>query len=73
MAPGRSEGMLPRKIFENINALMAILGQVLFEQSLRKTSLKFFAPNSDSFTKYMIHFVRAFSIYVRLRRKSYCY
>ena len=38
--------MLPRKIFENLQTVVAIL--VVFEQFLGK----FFAPKSDCFTKY---------------------
>ena len=51
--------MLPRKIFENLHAVIAIL--VLFENFLRKFCLNFLtlilsaSPN-------MMHFVRTFSI-----------
>ena len=50
MALGESEGMLPKKTFENLDAVMAIL--VLFEQFLWQNCLIFFAPNSESFTEY---------------------
>ena len=42
--------MLPRKIFENLLAVGAIL--VLFEQFLGKFCFEFFAPKSECFTKY---------------------
>ena len=56
--------MLPRKIFENLHTVVAIL--VLFEQFLGKFCLNFFAPKSECFTKY-----DAFCSC--LRRKAYCY
>ena len=62
--------MLPRKIFENVHDLMAIL--VFFEEFSAKFCFNFLtlilsaSPN-------MTHFVRAFSIYAGLRRKAYCY
>ena len=44
--------MLPQKIFENLPTVVAIL--VLFEQFLlfRQILFKFFARNSECFTKY---------------------
>ena len=51
--------MLPRKFFENLGSVIAIL--VFFVQFLRKILFKFFTPK-ESFTKYdaVIHFVRIF-------------
>ena len=72
MALGGSGGMLPRKVFKNLDTVMAILA--LFEQFLWQILFNFFASNSKSFTKYnMIHFVRTFLIYACLRRKDDCY
>ena len=72
MALGGSGGMLPRKVFKNLDTVMAILE--LFEQFLWQILFNFFASNSKSFTiLYMIHFVRTFSIYACLRRKDDCY
>ena len=62
--------MLPRKNFENLHAVMAIL--VLFAQFSAKFCLKFLflilsaSPN-------MMHFVRTFSTTCYLRHKAYCY
>ena len=50
MALGGSEGMLPRKVFKNLDTVMAILA--LFEQFLWQILFNFFAFNSKSFTKY---------------------
>ena len=50
MALGRSGGMLPRKVFKNLDTVMAILA--LFEQFLWQILFNFFASNSKSFTKY---------------------
>ena len=47
-ALGGSGGMLPRKLFENLHTVVAILA--LFEQFLVK--FKFFAPKSECFTKF---------------------
>ena len=47
---GGSEGMLPRKVFKNLDTVMAILE--LFEQFLWQILFNFFASNSKSFTKY---------------------
>ena len=49
MALGGTGGVVPRKIFENLDTVMAIL--VLFEQFLRQILFNFFAPNSESFTE----------------------
>ena len=43
-------GMLPRKVFKNLDTVMAIL--VLFEQFLWQILFNFFASNSKFFTKY---------------------
>ena len=50
MALGGSGGMLPRKVFKNLDTVMAILE--LFEQFLWQILFNFFASNSKSFTKY---------------------
>ena len=50
MALGGSGGLLPRKVFKNLDTVMAILA--LFEQFLWQILFKFFASNSKSFTKY---------------------
>ena len=47
---GESGGMLPRKVFKNLDTVMAILA--LFEQFLWQILFNFFASNSKSFTKY---------------------
>ena len=54
-----SEGMLPRKIFENLHTEMAVL--VLFEQFSGKVSL-YFWPLTLSTSLNMTHFVRTVSI-----------
>ena len=51
--------MLPRKIFESLHALLAIL--VLFKQFLGKFCLNFLLLNL-SVSPNMMHFVRSFSI-----------
>ena len=51
--------MLPRKIFENLHTVMAVL--VLFEQFSRKVS-SYFWPLSLSASPNMMHFVRTISI-----------
>ena len=50
MALGGSGGMLPRKVFKNLDTVMAILA--LFEQFLWQIPFNFFASYSKSFTKY---------------------
>ena len=50
MALGGSGGMLPRKVFKNLDTVMAILE--LFEQFLWQILFNFFASNSKSFTIY---------------------
>ena len=50
MALGGSGGMLPRKVFKNLDTVMAILA--LFEQLLWQILFIFFASSSKSFTKY---------------------
>ena len=57
-ALGRSEGMLPRKIFENLHTVVAIL--VLFETILSKFGLNIL-PLNQSVSPNMMHFVRTFS------------
>ena len=52
MALGGSRGMLPRKVFKNLDTVMAILHVELFEQFLWPILFNFFASNSKSFTKY---------------------
>ena len=64
---GGSGGMLPRKIFENLHAVMAIL--VLFEQFSRKFCLNFFDLNSKCFTKYDAFCSHTFDY--ACRRKAY--
>ena len=51
--------MLPRKIFENLYAIVAILA--LFEQFLGKFCLNFL-PLNLSISPNMMHFVHTFSI-----------
>ena len=51
--------MLPRNIFENLNAVVAIL--ILFEQFLHKFCLNF-CPLNLSVSPSIMHFVRTFSI-----------
>ena len=50
MALGVPGGMLPRKVFQNLDTVMAILE--LFEQFLWQILFNSFASNSKSFTKY---------------------
>ena len=70
MALGGSGGMLPRKVFKNLDTVMAILA--LFEQFLWQILFNFFASNSSP-SPIMIHFVHTFLIYACLRRKDDCY
>ena len=81
-----SGGMLPRKIFENLHAVVVIL--VFFKQVFKKFCLKFwskwskiffkkfclkfFAPKSECFTKYDAFCSYVFD-YACLGRKAYCY
>ena len=58
-AQGRSEGMLPQKIFENLHAVMTIL--VLFEQISGKFCFNFLSLIL-SVSPNIMHFVRTFSI-----------
>ena len=44
------QGVLSRKIFENLHSMMAIL--VLLEQVLRQIAFEFFTLNFEVFTKY---------------------
>ena len=50
MALGGSGGLLSRKVFKNLDTVMAILA--LFEQFLWQILFNFFAFNSKFFTKY---------------------
>ena len=50
MALKGSGGMLPRKVFKNLDTVMAILA--LFEQFLWHIQFNFFVSNSKFFTKY---------------------
>ena len=50
MALGGFEGMLTRKVFKNLDTVMAILE--LFQQFLWQILFNFFVSNSKSFTKY---------------------
>ena len=59
--------MLPRKVFKNLDTVMAILA--LFEQNYGKFCL-IFLPLTPSPSPNMIHFVRTFLIYACLRRKD---
>ena len=61
--------MLPRKVFEKLHPVMAIL--VLFEQVFGQILFKFLAPNSESFTKYDAFYLRVL-IYASLWRKEFC-
>ena len=61
--------MIPRKIFEILHAVMAIL--VLVEHFSCKFCLNFLTLILNT-SPNMVHFVRTFSI-VRARRKAYCY
>ena len=70
MALGGSEGMLPQKIFEHLDDVMAIL--VFFKQFLRQFC-SIFLPLTLSPSPNMQHFVRTFSIYACLRSKDHCY
>ena len=64
--------MLPRKVFKNLDTVMAILA--LFEQFLWQILFNFFASNSKSFTKYDTFCSHIFDlIYACLRRKDDCY
>ena len=54
--------MLPRKIFDNLHTVGAIL--LLFEQFLVKFCLNFL-PLNLSVSPNMMHFVRTFSIIMR--------
>ena len=62
--------MLPRKCFENLGSVLAIL--VLFVQFVRKTLFKIFTSNFESFTKYdaMMRFVHTFR-FMLVRRRDY--
>ena len=60
--------MLPRKVFKNLDTVMAILE--LFEQFLWQILFNFFASSSKSFTKYDT-FCSHISIYACLRPLSH--
>ena len=55
-------GMLPRKVFKNLDTVMAILE--LFEQFLWQILFNFFASNSKSFTKYDTFCSHIFDLWV---------
>ena len=71
MALGGSGGMLPRKVFKNLDIVTAILE--LFEQFLWQILFNFFASNSKSFTKYDTFCSHIFDLCVLIRRKDDCY
>ena len=59
---------------ENLNTVMTVFG--VFSTISKANFVNFFAPNSESFTKYrycMTHVVPTFSVYACLRRKDHCY
>ena len=58
-ALGGSRGMLPRKFFENLHTVVAILA--LFEQFLRKFCVNFL-PLNLTVSPNMMRFVLTFSI-----------
>ena len=60
--------MLPRKFFENLRSVMAIL--VLFGQFLGQILLKFLPQILSSFPN-MMHFIRTFRLMLP-RRKDFC-
>ena len=62
--------MLPRKVFENVQALMAIL--VLFDYLSAKFCLKFFTLLLSAIAKYDAFCSHIFD-YACLVRKVYCY
>ena len=62
MAIGGSGGMLPRKVFKNLDTVMAILA--LFEQFLWQILFSFFASNSKSFTTYDTFCSHIFDLWV---------
>ena len=57
--------MLPRKIFENLHAAMAILLLYFLSKFSGKFGLKFLTPILSA-SPNMMHFVLAFSIYEKL-------
>ena len=70
MGLGGSGGMLPRKVFKNLDTVMAILA--LLNNFYGKFCL-IFLPLTLSPSPNMIHFVRTFLVYACLRRKDDCY
>ena len=62
MALGGYGGMLPRKVFKNLDTAMAILE--LFEQFLWQILFNFFASNSKSFSKYDTFCSHIFDLFV---------
>ena len=62
MALGRSGGMLPRIIVENLDAVMATL--VRFEQFLWQILFNFFTFNPKFLTKHGIFYSHIFGLYV---------
>ena len=53
MALGGSGGMLPRKVFKNLEPVMAIIA--LFEQFLWQILFNFFASNSTKYDTFCWH------------------
>ena len=70
MALGGSGGMLSRKVFKNLDTVMAILA--LLDNFYGKFCL-IFLPLTLSASPNMIHFIHTFLIYACLRRKDDCY
>ena len=62
--------MLPRKFFENLHVVMAIL--VHFEQFSDRLCVKFLTLISGCFAKYDVFCLHIFN-YACLRRKAYSY
>ena len=62
--------MLPRKSFENLRAVMAIL--VLFEQIFKQIWFEYFDSNPECFANYDAFCSHIFG-YACLRRKAYRY
>ena len=65
MALGGSRVMLPRKFFENLDTVMAVL--VLFEQFSRQIFFNFFTLNSESFIKYNVFYYKQYSQKIQLK------
>ena len=59
MALGGCRLMLPRKFFENLDTVMAVL--VLFEQFSKQIFFNFFTPNSEFFIKCNVFYYKQYS------------